>query len=167
MSFSTSAFFLACFLFFVASVLIFVSFRIRNPKGGFFNINGLLIVFAAGYLVLSLYSSLVGFAYVVENNNLAPCENLLDSEIMYYKYGDNFTGYHWDYDTGSAPTVKGDAYVFHEVHNYTYVDSCATRTTPASVERLYVAYAYLLYATILISALGLIFAGFKTIVTKW
>ena len=32
-----------------------------------------------------------------------------------FQYGNNFTGYHWDYDTGTAPDAhEEDAYVFHK-----------------------------------------------------
>jgi hypothetical protein len=32
-----------------------------------------------------------------------------------FQYGNNFTGYHWDYDTGTAPDEpQTDAYLFHK-----------------------------------------------------
>lgn len=37
-----------------------------------------------------------------------------------YVYGNNFTGYHWDYDTGTAPDgPQVDAYLFHSLNEYT------------------------------------------------
>ena len=36
-----------------------------------------------------------------------------------FQYGNNFTGYHWDYDTGTAPDgPQTDAYVFHTWRDY-------------------------------------------------
>jgi len=37
-----------------------------------------------------------------------------ESENIIYQYGNNFSGYHWDYDTGTAPDgPQLDAYLFH------------------------------------------------------
>jgi hypothetical protein len=38
-----------------------------------------------------------------------------------YQYGNNFTGYHWDYDTGTAPDgPQVDAYLFHVSEELVY-----------------------------------------------
>jgi len=42
-------------------------------------------------------------------------------ESEYYVYGNNFTGYHWDYDTGE-PTNPNDYELFHVVNEYQYTD---------------------------------------------
>ena len=44
-----------------------------------------------------------------------------------YVYGNNFTGYHWDYDAGTAPDgPQTGAYLFHM--NRTYEDCVSTTT---------------------------------------
>ena len=56
-------------------------------------------------------------------NETAPCGF---EEI--YEYGNNFTGYHWDYDAGTAPDgPRLDAYIFHRFTNYN--TSCVVTTT--------------------------------------
>jgi len=39
-----------------------------------------------------------------------------------YKYGNNFTGYHWDYDYSTLPNTNNDIYLFHvtEYNQYTF-----------------------------------------------
>lgn len=53
------------------------------------------------------------------------CEVVLNSTYNTYQYGNNFTGYHWDYDTGTAPDgPQTDAYVFHINTTNTYDNYC-------------------------------------------
>lgn len=55
-------------------------------------------------------------------------------EVELYQYGNNFTGYHWDYDAGTAPTTTNPndvgAYLFHKnitgIYDY-YDDSSEDR----------------------------------------
>ena len=46
--------------------------------------------------------------------------NLINEPLTYpigetelYQYGNNFTGYHWDYDTGVPPSSSTDVFLFH------------------------------------------------------
>jgi len=62
------------------------------------------------------------------------CETVLNSTSEIYEYGNNFSGYHWDYDAGTAPDgPQLDAYLFHREISYTYTENClgnnATETT--------------------------------------
>ncbi len=44
-----------------------------------------------------------------------------------YQYGANFSGYHWDYNTSTAPTftpAEDPAFLFHEWTNTTYARVC-------------------------------------------
>ena len=74
----------------------------------------------------------------IEYTNQAPCENLI-----------------------ANTSVSGN------VTTYAYTDSCASRTTPETMERLYQAYATILYAIVLVSVLALMFLGLKRVVFKW
>lgn len=98
----------------------------------------LLITYAVAFLSLSLFGVLVGTGFAVELTNQAECENVINST-----------------------TVSGN------VTSYTYVDSCASSTTPQSIERLYQAYAYVLLTVILLSVFAVLFLGLRTVLFKW
>lgn len=62
------------------------------------------------------------------------CQVLMINESTYYKYGNNFTGYHWDYDYTSAPNFANpndpsSVFLFHEYKDYTYQEVCFPKTT--------------------------------------
>jgi len=126
---------------------------------------GLLLVYAVAFLVLSLFSVLVGGGLAIELTNQAPCQELLVNESSYYVYGDNYSGYHWDYEEPNPSAT--DINLFHTETSYIYEDSCADRTTPSSIEMLFVAYTYVLYMVLLVSVLALMFLGLKRLLFKW
>lgn len=142
MGFESSAYFLAVFLIGTAALLMLIAFRLErtsSKKSGVFSFHNALVVFAVAYAIIGLFSVLVGLGYAVENTNLAPCENVISYENA---------------------TVENYVY-------YTYVDSCASRTTPQSIEMIYVAYSYLLYATIMVSVVALLILSLREIMFKW
>lgn len=102
----------------------------------------ILSTYAAAFLFLSLFSVLVGVGFSIELTNQAPCENVINTTC---------TTCHAQNDT----TV------------YTWVDSCAGRETPESIERLYQAYSTVLLTIILVSVLSLLILGLKAVVFKW
>jgi hypothetical protein len=70
-----------------------------------------------------LFMVLYGFPVMVKGFT-QDCELVPTTVYETYQYGNNFTGYHWDYDTGSAPDgPQVDAYVFHKniSTNYSYI----------------------------------------------
>lgn len=77
-------------------------------------------------MALLMFWSSLGIGLKEINN--APCENLLSKTYESYTYGDNFTGYHWDYSAGTAPVgPQADEYLFHRNTTYYYVNSCEDR----------------------------------------
>lgn len=76
-------------------------------------------------LLSSLF--LVGKAAYDDRNY---CDLVLTDIMETYQYGNNFTGYHWDYDTGTAPDgPQVDAYLFHKNISNTYDYVCVDNTT--------------------------------------
>ena len=43
------------------------------------------------------------------------------NESSYYVYGDNFTGYHWDYDNDMPPNTEGEIFLFHKDTSNIYI----------------------------------------------
>lgn len=97
-----------------------------------------LIATTIAYVFLSSFSVMAAVGFSIEYTNQAPCENLI-----------------------ANTSVSGN------VTTYEYQDSCSSRATPETMERLYQAYSYILYAVILISVLALMFVGLKAVVFKW
>lgn len=59
--------------------------------------------------------------------NEEQCDYYLIQMNSTYQYGNNFTGYHWDYDTGTTPDgPQTDAYLFHKWDDYYYEELCVT-----------------------------------------
>ena len=95
-------------------------------------------------MLLSIFALLVGISIVLIVIGLAKTTesaqalvgffflfllsfNLIDGTIEYvsgydeyYVYGNNFTGYHWDYDYNSNPPATNDSYLFHSIREDTY-----------------------------------------------
>ena len=73
---------------------------------------GFLLLFFLGSAIMP---SLPGTVEYCDGKNLTTI----------YQYGNNFTGYHWDYDTGTAPDgPQLDAYLFHTME----IDTCIYST---------------------------------------
>jgi len=69
--------------------------------------------FALDIPVLNLTGTIMMF--VVGLGLLQDGIDVKNGEYEIYQYGNNFTGYHWDYDTGTAPDgPQLDAYLFHK-----------------------------------------------------
>ena len=81
------------------------------------------------FFALGLILTIAGFALDIPVLNLTGTimifllgMGLLNDGLTYktgefeiYEYGNNFTGYHWDYDAGTAPDgPQVDAYLFHK-----------------------------------------------------
>lgn len=98
----------------------------------------LLVIFGVCFLFLSIFSVMVGVGFSIEYTNQSPCENVISST--------NVTG---------------------NLTEYTYTDSCSARATPESIERLYQAYSYIVYAIALVSVLALMFLGLRKVVFEW
>ena len=47
---------------------------------------------------------------------------ILNETSTYYKYGDNFSGYHFDYGYEEPNKPIGDIYLFHTYEHYTYLE---------------------------------------------
>ena len=55
------------------------------------------------------------------------CEGQTDGVNTYYVYGNNFTGYHWDYDYSDPPGAPdNNAYIFHTNTTNTNSINCTT-----------------------------------------
>lgn len=98
----------------------------------------LLLLFSLSFFVLTVFGVMVGLAFGVEYSDQSPCENVINST--------NTSG---------------------NVTTYTYVDSCASSSPPVSVERLYVAYSYLVYLMFIVASLAVMFWFFKAVIFKW
>lgn len=80
----------------------------------------LCMIFGVGLLLL-IPNSLI--------NSQTVCEPVINTTTELYQYGNNFTGYHWDYDAGTAPDgPQTDAYLFHKNTTNYYSTYCYTIT---------------------------------------
>lgn len=101
-----------------------------------------LIFFGLGLLMLIPLSK-----GIIDSGSV--CENVLNSTLENYVYGDNYTSYHWDY-TYSNPNPNADVNLFHKntTYNYDYIcyditDSSTGATVykiTSWIMRLYLAY---------------------------
>lgn len=104
-----------------AFLLLYLMFKLKTDvdAGGqnHFILQLLLLFFIIGTIAL------LGKATMDESSN---CEWLTNQTSELYVYGNNFTGYHWDYDTGTAPDgPQVDAYLFHKNITYDYGYYCS------------------------------------------
>jgi len=122
-----------CFL------LIILAKSVDNPKQhGLFKV--LVFFFIVACFILLAKASLDSGETCVSVLNYT---NVSEHNITsYYKYGDNYTGYHWDYSTPS-PSVS-DVNLFHsyEVYNgvntdYVYGVHCYSTTNNTTHEIFY------------------------------
>ncbi len=96
---------LLLFGFFVAVALVLIVIGLTRPTESAQAIIGFLFLF-----LLSVF--------VVIPGNL----EYEQGYIEYFVYGNNFSGYHWDYEDPLEPRPHDPdvAYLFHTVRNYTY-----------------------------------------------
>ena len=118
----------------LACVLIGLGFFVDVPA---YTLVGFAFMFI---LALLMYSGSIEYATGVFTEDL-------------YQYGNNFTGYHWDYDTGTAPDgPQTEAYIFHRntttTNSYTAFDDTTSRTIG-----LYLAAASILGFAIVLASL--------------
>jgi hypothetical protein len=137
MDFITVSFILAFFLFMVGSLLLVWSYRVPLAKG-FFTMRHVLGFLGVFFLAISVISALIGSGQSLYFSNLAPCENVVNSSV----------------------------YISNITTQYTYVDSCTSRTIPSSAENLYVIFLYLVGLIIILSFIGAIF-GLVWVFKKW
>lgn len=157
MSFVGSAAFFAVWLLAIGILFLVASFREPARDKGVLQMKRLLFLFAIGYIVLSHYAVLIAIGQSLDENYEAPCEWKINKTTELYKYGNNFTGYHWDYDAGTAPDgPQTDAYLFHKNTTYTYFDTCATRTAPEGSSALVVIFTWMLFVLAFASVFAVI-----------
>jgi len=90
----------------------------------FFAFLGIAVVLIGiGYLTDVVISDMLGtiIVFLLGLALLTTGLTVKTGEVEAYMYGNNFTGYHWDYDTGTAPDgPQTDAYLFHRNITDTY-----------------------------------------------
>ena len=102
----------------------------------------------------------------------ANCEIKLNDTRETYKYGDNFTDYHWDqYIVGDEPTFHPNddvAFIFHRYVDYNYVEVCEDDNTETIfyrflvwISRIIVAYIIVYYIYEVLKYFSLIGGGSK------
>jgi len=104
------------------------------------------------YLQLLLLGFMVGLFIIVGKAGIdANCEMKLNNTEEIYKYGDNFTGYHWDYDYDS-PKPNTAPFLFHKYIDYNYIEVCEDDNTEVIfykflvwISRIIVAYIIIYY----------------------
>lgn len=123
----------------------------------------LIFLFAFLYFALAHFGVLNAVGLSLEEDYTAPCEVVLVNESKNicdidhrYKYGENYSGYHWDYMTSPPSCNPNDldcVKLFHinatalgceELITYSYGDSC-DGTTPAAASTLFTIYLWLLW----------------------
>ena len=113
------------------------------------------------YVALAHLSVLSGLAYGVERDALGGCGERLKNETTYYKYGNNYTGYHWDYQSPPENPPITDINLFHDYTTYVYENTCDDLATPFTLSVLYVLTSYLIYGGVLFLFIGSIYFVFR------
>lgn len=104
-------------------------------------------------LIIFSFSSLLLIPNAIINQQV--CEPLLNDSYEIYMYGNNFTGYHWDYNTGTAPDgPQVGAYLFHKNVTNTYEEHCYNPMTSAKGFLKAANLAYLVFIAYIIVYLG-------------
>jgi len=121
--------FLVCF----SLVLLIAGYYVQAPVG---QISGCAVLFVTGLLLM--FSSV---QYPIGENF-----------EEYYVYGDNFTGYHWDYDDPPSfnPSQDGIIFLFHTVHNGTTVYASWDEETALGINTRHTVAFLLLVTSILL-----------------
>lgn len=98
-----------------AIVLLFIAYQFDRKH----IVMKILTAFFSIFLLL-----LVAKATIDGGSN---CEIVLNKTTEIYVYGDNFTGYHWDYEyiLNPNPNVDDGIFLFHRNITNTYAEFCA------------------------------------------
>lgn len=89
----------------------------------------ILALFFCVLSMLAMASDLLG--------NQDHCDFVVTSINETYEYGNNFTGYHWDYDVADAPEFNNpndpaSVFLFHKQINYGYSWQCENTDRPGA-----------------------------------
>jgi hypothetical protein len=123
----------------ISAVFLTIAFKLDQEHG---LLRFAFILFAMGLMFL-IPASLV--------HDDTTCDTVIISEESLYVYGNNFTGYHWDYDTGTAPDgPQVGAYLFHKNTTYDYGEHCYNVTSSAVSFVKAVKYPYWLFIAYLV-----------------
>ena len=63
---------------------------------------------------------------LLSKSTLDNCEIVKVETVTKYKYGNNFTGYHWDYDN-NPPPAQNNVFIFHTNTTNTFKEICYTQ----------------------------------------
>jgi len=87
-----------------------------------FIVSVILIVLNSIYDLPSL--GIVGYSllFIVGSSILVTGLSYKTGERSAYTYGNNFTGYHWDYDYSEIPNTKDEIFIFHINKTSTYTE---------------------------------------------
>lgn len=118
----------------ISGLFLWIAFKLDEEHG--------LLRFA--FILFALGLTFLVPASVVHSEEV--CQPVLNYTRDTYEYGNNFTGYHWDYDTGTAPDgPQLDAYLFHRNTTYDYTTYCYNVTGVGSSFVRAVKYPYWLF----------------------
>ena len=95
------------------------------------------------------------------------CDWLLTNESTYFVYGNNYSGYHWDYDVNDVPACSNPndfdcVKLFHEEKSYTYTNSCASENFDI-IEALYMVLIAIFGMLIIVTIIVFAFEFIKTL----
>ena len=104
-------------LLLLAAVVVGLGVTLKEP---YFTFVGLFFFFSLGILLMNDGVS------IKNGIEFTPCDY-----DEYYVYGNNFTGYHWDYQTDPQPVCSNQddfdcVRLFHTFRNYSHTDCVET-----------------------------------------
>jgi len=85
-------------------------------------------VLGFGLMSLVFIGSIGGIEYTTGSINEI-CSPIINNFEDTYVYGNNLTGYHWDYNDDDAPSTKDNIYLFHVQRENNYTTFCYNETS--------------------------------------
>lgn len=110
--------------FVLAFLFIIVGYKSEN-----------IVMQLAGFALIALlsFTFLTGSIEFKTGQTVEECENVINFTDNVYVYGNNYTGYHWDYDYDLNPSFN-DYNLFHVKEYNTYTTLCTNSTTTNNYE---------------------------------
>jgi len=169
---SSGAYVLSIVLIIMGFFFFYVSKKLSvedKKKNNFFNKKGFFLVLALVYILFGKFGLLAGLGLDIASQNQPICEQLLNYTDERFIYGDNYSDYHWDYNSETPtcnPNDDDEEYLdcvnlFHIKTDYNYINSCEDNNY-STLERFYSGYSYLLLLEIIL----LFFGGFFITIKK-
>ena len=164
MDYGLTAAVVGAFTLLFSIILFYLAGRVNRASVGFLSVGFF-------FLGLTLLTIPVLIIDTIEYGSEPPCEWVENRTNTTYRYGWNYSGYHWDYGVETAPdgpqTENADFMrVFHEYEDRNYFNTCASRAVPGTITAVFTIFTWLVWAALFAGLLAAIIYFIRSWVKK-